>query len=142
MQTVRSLVKERRAVHDFLLTVPLHFDIARQDDERRLLQDILELYDLIFTHVLIADIHQHIALTRRHGVVAMPQLRAQTSELHSVASHAISVMTFSSLCSAMKASICSTVCIAFEQLWLATTIAACAVPCCRESTTDQPSSRP
>ena len=71
VEAVGSLVEERRAVHNLLLAVPVYLDIARQDDERRLLQHILELHDLIFIHQLIADIHQHITLARRHSIVAM-----------------------------------------------------------------------
>ena len=71
MKAVGSLIKERCAVHDFLFAVPLHLDIPCENDKRRLLQDILELHDLIFIHQLIADIHQHITLARRHSIVAM-----------------------------------------------------------------------
>ena len=71
MEAVGSLVEERRAVHDFLFAVPLYLDIPCEDDKRRLLQDILELHDLIFIYQLIADIHQHITLARRHSIVSM-----------------------------------------------------------------------
>ena len=109
---------------------------------RRLLEAVFKRDVLALVHDLIADVHHHVAFARRHGIITMFQFRSQTSESHNAASHSSSEMTFSDACSFIKASICSTVCIASEQLWLATTIAACAVPCWSACGTVQPASRP
>ena len=74
VQAVRVLIEQRLAVHDLFLTIPRNLYIARRDDECRLLERIFELDDLVLVHLLIADIHEHIALARRHCIVAVLEL--------------------------------------------------------------------